>query len=183
MECRLQWFTAASAGYLTDWGEEMYQLQFGVERLCPHTDASHALYLELGLTNLDDSFQIDDTPQNIFTFVPLDIEVEIVPLTLNYKYEKPFSEKLSWYAGLGLGIAMVDLDISTPTISEGFDDTVFYGQVFTGLVYNVNESFEVFGGARYIFMDDPELTGFSSIDEKASIDGDVLLELGVRYNF
>ena len=38
--------------------------------------------------------------------------------------------------------------------SESDDDTAFYGHIFAGLVYNVSDTFEVFGGARYIFMDD-----------------------------
>lgn len=33
---------------------------------------------------------------------------------------------------------------------ESDDDTVFYGQIFTGLVYNFGPRFDIFGGIRYI---------------------------------
>ena len=36
--------------------------------------------------------------------------IEIIPITLNYKYECELSDKLNWYAGAGAGIALVDVD-------------------------------------------------------------------------
>ena len=61
-------------------------------------------------------------------------------------------------------------------LSESDDDTAFYGHIFAGLVYNVSDTIEVFGGARFIFMDDV-LGGDSPLDEE------VHYELGARYNF
>ena len=63
-----------------------------------------------------------------------------------------------------------------PPLSESDDDTAFYGHIFAGLVYNVSDTIEVFGGARFIFMDDV-LGGDSPLDEE------VHYELGARYNF
>jgi len=61
----------------------------------------------------------------------------------------------------------------------------FYSHIFAGLTYNMSESFELFGGVRYIIMDDldvpVEFTGAS--DYTAGIDGDILIELGARFNF
>lgn len=181
--CSLQWFLGASAGYLTDAEEAMYHLQFGAERVCPNSDVTHALYLELGYTELSEYFQQPGGQTTNLQFVRVDVDAEIVPLTLNYKYEKAINQTLSWYVGAGAGIAMVDLSASSAAASASFDDEVFYAQAFAGLIYNVNPQFEVFGGARYLIMDDPELTGNSTIDDTASIDGDVLLELGARYTF
>lgn len=180
--CRLQWFLGASGGYLTDAEEEMYHLQFGAEKWCP--THSHALYLEVGYTEFDEDYDFLDTSQST-AVIPgeYDLDVEIIPVTLNYKYERSFSNNLGWYIGAGAGIAFVDLDVSGSGFSEGFDDEVFYGQIFTGLTYNFSESFEIFGGVRYILMDDPDLTDFDDIDEHASIDEDFLVELGLRWNF
>ncbi|GAA5497510.1 hypothetical protein Rhal01_03706 [Rubritalea halochordaticola] len=186
-ECSLQWFLGASAGYLTDADEEMYHLQFGVEKICPNK-CSHALFLEVGFTELDDSVDFGPQVTSNLPDVPFgeyELETQIVPITLNYKYECSLTQNLNWYIGAGAGIALVDMDIDSveTSDSESFDDEVFYAQAFAGLTYNFCESFEAFGGVRYIYMDDADLTGLSEIDDKGDIDGDVLVELGLRYNF
>ncbi|GAA5497606.1 hypothetical protein Rhal01_03802 [Rubritalea halochordaticola] len=179
--CRLQWFLGASGGYLTDAEEEMYHLQFGAEKWCP--THSHALYLEVGYTEFDNDYDVEDR-QQVFPAPGLyDLDVEIIPVTLNYKYERSFSNNLGWYIGAGAGIAFVDMDLEGLSVDDSYDDEVFYAQVFTGLTYNFSESFEIFGGVRYIFMDDPDLTGNSDVDDNASIDEDLLVELGLRWNF
>jgi len=86
------------------------------------------------------------------TRLDADIDVEVIPITLNYKYENSLTNKLNWYIGAGAGIALYDAEISV-TESASQDDILFYVHVFAGLVYNVIESFEIFGGAKYIFMD------------------------------
>jgi len=176
-ECRLEWFVAASAGYLTDAEEEMYHLQFGVEKAC--SDHSHALYLEIGYTEFDYRVGSPVTAANIFG----DIDVEIIPITLNYKYQRSINQNLSWYAGVGAGIALVDQDVEYFIGDDSFDDTVFYAQAFAGLIYDFNPNFEVFLGARYIYMDDPDLSPVPAYNSGSDIDGDVLVELGARYTF
>ena len=119
-----------------------------------------------------DSVSSPGEPDPIITTTSITTDIEIIPITLNYKYECELSDKLNWYAGAGAGIALVDVDIETsvsgdnggPT-SESDDDTAFYGHIFAGLVYNVSDTIEVFGGARYIFMDDV-LGGDSPLDEE-----------------
>lgn len=172
-ECRLQWFVAASAGYLLDAEEEMYHLQFGVEKAC--VGFSHALYLEAGYTEFDDDpFNGNGRDR---------IDGDIIPITLNYKYQRSINQNLSWYLGAGAGIALVDQDVDNPMGGGSFDDTVFYAQAFAGLIYDFTPNVEVFLGARYIYMDDPDLSPNPAYNGNASIDGDVLLELGARYTF
>lgn len=182
-ECHLQWFIGASGGYLTDVEEDMYHLQFGVEKVCPDKCCTHALYLEVGYVDFDESFSLDvnDDP------IDFDLDTQIIPLTLNYKYECNLMDNFNWYIGAGAGIAFVDVDADIDngidSISDSFDDEVFYAQIFTGLVYNFSENVELFGGVRYIFMDEPDISGDSDFDERFSIDEDFLFELGLRYNF
>ena len=168
--CLWSWFAGGSVGYITgDWDEEIYTLQLGAEYKCPTSNCSHAIFLEVGYTEKDESFGFDTQ------FGGLDIETEIIPITLNYKYECAINNSLSWYIGAGAGIALVDTELSIPGDSASENETLFYAHIFAGLTYNVSESFEIFGGARYIFMDDPILDD--------SPDGDIQIELGARFNF
>lgn len=177
--CGWNWFAGASAGQLLDAEEQMYNIHFGTERSCLGDPATHAFFVELGYANIDEGFQAYGTAN-----VPVNVDAEIIPLTLNYKYERALSGAFSWYAGAGAGIAFVDADYETYGDPIGsYDDTVFYAQVFLGVVYNFSPATEVYAGARYIFMDDPSLSGISELDDQASLDGDVLVEVGLRYNF
>ena len=84
---------------------------------------------------------------------------------------------------VGAGIALVDLDASYGPASMSWDDTTFYAHVFAGIVYNFSESFEAFLGVRYLIMDDPNLTGLAPFDKNVSVDGDIQIEVGGRFNF
>lgn len=178
--CGWNWFAGGSVGTLLDFEEEMYTLHFGSEYGCQGGLDTHALFLEVGYTEGDFGFN----PQTVGTAIPFaDIDGDIIPVTLNYKYERNLGGAFNIYAGAGAGVAFVDVDASFGGPSTSFDDTVFYGHVFAGVTYNFNPSFELYAGARYIFMDDPDLTGSGILDEAFSLDGDVLIELGARYNF
>ena len=181
--CDWSWFAGGSVGVIDgdDWDEDIYTLHIGKERKCAGDKCSQAIYLEVGFTESD--FTESEGGFLEEPLITTSTDIEIIPITLNYKYECELSDKLNWYAGAGAGIALVDVDIETsvsgdnggPT-SESDDDTAFYGHIFAGLVYNVSDTIEVFGGARYIFMDDV-LGGESLLDEE------VHYELGARYNF
>mgnify|MGYP001050275175 CR=1 FL=1 len=181
--CDWSWFAGGSVGVIDgdDWDEDIYTLHIGKERKCAGDKCSQAIYLEVGFTESD--FTESEGGFSEEPLITTSTDIEIIPITLNYKYECELSDKLNWYAGAGAGIALVDVDIETsvsgdnggPT-SESDDDTAFYGHIFAGLVYNVSDTIEVFGGARYIFMDDV-LGGESLLDEE------VHYELGARYNF
>lgn len=181
--CGWEWFAGGSVGYLTDIEEAMYTLHLGSEYVCDNHDCSHAIFLEVGYVDDDASTSIQDPNSTAPLLVDLDLDASIVPLTLNYKFEKGLTQNLNWYLGAGAGVAFVDFDVDSTIGDESFDDTTFYAQAFAGIVYNFSESFESFLGARYIYMDDPDLTGIDEFDNEISLDGDVLVELGLRYNF
>lgn len=179
--CGWNWFTGASAGQLLDAEEQMYNLHFGTERGCEGDPSTHAFFLEVGYANLDEyTFRQTGRESNL---VGANVETDIIPVTLNYKYERNLSGALNFYVGAGAGVAFVDTDLNNFGSSSSYDDTVFYAQVFAGLTYNLSAAVEIYGGARYIFMDDPDFNGNTAIEDASSIDGDVLLELGLRYNF
>ncbi len=190
--CLWSWFAGGSAGYVSgDWDEEIYTLHIGTERKCQGDSCSQAFFLEVGYTEKDESdhyYGGDSTEpgtsdvQNYDAY-RIKLHAEIIPITLNYKYECALSGNLNWYLGAGAGIALVELDASDGQSSTSWDDTTFYAHIFAGIVYNVSESFEISLGVRYLIMDDPDLTGFSPLDNAVSLDGDTHVEVGARINF
>lgn len=181
------WFAGASGGYLLDFDETMYHAHFGVD--LPSRGAwQHSLFAEVGWTETDDSytFQPDGT-------AIVNSELEILPVTLNYKAERQFPNGLNLYAGAGVGFAHLDSEtnarfpagFSPRTVSRGDSDTVFAAQVFAGLGYDITEQFEVYGGARWIYLDDSDVPAAPGTPRAAvqSFDDDVLIEAGVRFNF
>ncbi len=190
--CLWSWFAGGSVGYVSgDWDEEIYALHIGTERKCQGDSCSHAFFLEVGYTEKEESDQYYDgdstqpgTPGIAsFDAYRIKLHAEIIPITLNYKYECALTGSLNWYLGAGAGIALVDLDASVGKSSTSWDDTTFYAHIFAGIVYNVSESFEITLGARYLIMDDPSLTGFSPLDNAVSLDGDAQVSVGARINF
>jgi opacity protein-like surface antigen len=194
-----QWFIGGSVGYLTDLEEAMYGLQVGMEYQTPGAQASHAIYLEVGYTQDDASYSdvpTAGTTGGISRYGSLDLD--IIPITLNYKYQAAFTDRLNGYVGLGVGVAILDSSLdwswsqavlppnNTGSGSDDDSEVVFYSQVFAGVAYDVTDSFEIFAGVRYILMDNEDLKADiknESISYEAGIDGDVLVELGMRYRF
>ena len=105
-----------------------------------------------------------------------------MPITLNVKLELQLTGNLNAYFGGGLGMARVDLSVDYGYGEVADDDWVFTAQLFAGLSYNVTQNFEVYGGARWIYLDGADLSdsgGSATLD----LDDDWLFELGLRYNF
>jgi opacity protein-like surface antigen len=191
-----RWFVGGSGGYLTEQDEGMYSLQMGAEYKNPSQRGTHAVLFEIGFTRDDANYQyISNLPGGVSESASIDLN--LVPITLNYKYEASITERLNWYAGLGLGIVVLDTSydwrwsqaLPPPNGQRGGSDDKadvrFYGNVFAGLAYEFTGSFEVFAGARYIFMDevDRSIDVSGASDYTAGIDGDVLIELGARFRF
>ena len=164
------WFVGGSAGYLIDYEEDMYTLQFGVNSPWVLSGWSVALFAEAGWTENHSALN------GVGIFAGGNPDLDLVPITFNAKFEHLISGGLSAYVGGGLGMTYLDADFNTGFGHQHKDDWVFTGQVFAGLAYHVNDNFELFGGARWIYFDDPDFNG-------VSLDDDVLLEGGIRYHF
>lgn len=126
------------------------------------------------------SFDVDDLDEALSNaFFSSRYKLRIIPVTANVKFERALTGNLNAYFGAGLGMANVDLSISSSGPgSFSDDDWVFCAQIFAGLVYNISPAFEVYGGARWMYFDDADLNGGT-----LELEDDVLLELGARYNF
>lgn len=177
------WFAGASAGYLVDFEEGMYHGHIGVD--FPTRGAyQHSLFAEVGWTETDENFTDSVTEDRVNS------ELDILPVTLNYKFERQFACGLNAYIGAGVGVAFVDYEATirnlTPVVVRNSgDDTVFAAQIFAGLGYDVTENFEVYGGARWIYLDDANTGSFAPATRPGAtaFDDDVLIEAGLRYNF
>ncbi len=172
--CEWSWIAGASIGELNDFDEAMYTLHAGKERTCPGSNHTDAFYLEVGLTSTDESMLIRGLDN------PINYDIDIIPITLNYKREYSLTSNLNYYLGAGAGVAITDIKLSSASGSNSADETSFYGHIFAGIVYDLNERFEIFGGARYIFMDG-QFPSLGSVE--TDLDGDVLFEIGARLSF
>ncbi len=188
-----QWFAGATAGYLLENDEEMYTAHIGVDLPNQLGGWDQAIYLEVGYTELDSCINNsqstvgDSLVNSVSNSISTSewggsgcLDMEIIPVTLNYKLEKQVSQSLNAYCGLGAGIAFIDAEI---TGLGSDDDTVFYAQLFGGVLYNVNSSWELYAGARVIYFEDD---GLVSDLESIGFDienTDYLVEIGTRHNF
>jgi hypothetical protein len=181
------WFIAGSAGYLVDWEEEMYHAQVGVDMPYDWGGFRPSLYLEVGFAETDAAVPIiDPTIPTAVVNTTLFSDFQFVPLTLNFKLERELVQNLHFYAGAGLGVAFTEFEafapfLAGPPLSVSEDDTVFYAQIFAGLGYDVTEHFEIFTGARWIYLDEPESLGNAA--GLATFEDDVLVEAGMRFTF
>ena len=199
-----QWFAGASIGYLFDYEEEMYNAHVGVDTPWNWGGWRSAFFLEVGYAETDDSTLINDptfdyeyndlaaTPRGSQdgpkqVSVPFASEFSMVPVTLNFKLEREIANNLNFYFGVGAGVAFTSFDgyanfarASDLYISN--DDEAFYAQVFTGVNYDVSDSFEIYSGLRWIYLDDNSVAGAPN-SGIATFDDDFLGELGVRFNF
>jgi opacity protein-like surface antigen len=183
-----EWFAGASIGYLFDYEEEMYHAHLGVDTPWNWGGWRPAFFLEVGYAETDDSVPIIDpsfTAAVITT--PFVSEFSMMPVTLNLKLEREIANNLNFYFGAGAGVAFTEFDgfanfarFADPFISA--DDEVFYAQVFAGLNYDVTDSFEIYGGARWIYLDDSDIAGVPG-SGVAGFEDDFLGEVGLRFNF
>jgi len=189
------WFAGGSVGYLTDLEQPMYSLNLGMEYKRPGASGSHSIYLQVGYAEDDASYGYHPGIAGAKS-ADASIDMHIIPITLDYKYEGTLSGHLNYYVGLGLGIAVVDTSCDwswsqalPPPYGNGNgsnDQTQvrFYGEIFAGLSYSVTDAFQIYAGARYILMDNADrYVHVNGQTYDAGINNNFLLELGLRYHF
>ena len=197
------WFVGGSGGYLLDNETDMWHGHLGVDLPWQIAGFDTALFLEVGWAQFDYSFDtggvMESTNLSTLTTPPargivtrppiysrITAEIDMVPVTLNGKLERNLFGPVNAYLGAGAGIAFFDLDVSDGMTSYSDQDVTFYAQVFAGLLVHLCPSFEVFAGARWIYVDEPE---FDIAGTSVDLDGtdfqndDILLEAGGRLNF
>jgi hypothetical protein len=139
-----------------------------------------AAYLEVGY--FDGSMDVNERFFNSFNpLLPFglnnfayDIDLDIIPVTMNFKLERPLFGPVSGYLTAGAGYAFTRTSVNGDSDNDGG----FYAQGSFGLLYNINESCEVYGGGRWLYLDNLEFgkDGFE-------LDNALAWEVGFRYNF
>ena len=104
------------------------------------------------------------------------LDLDIVPLTLNLKAERNLFGSVGAYLSGGLGYAWTNISIDGDDENGGG----FYAQAAAGLVWNVNSSVDIYGGARWVHLNDLE---FGDDDFGFELDNQLGWEIGLRYKF
>ena len=135
-----------------------------------------------GSFSLDDLDDLLDEAAN-YSVRGTSYDLDVLPITLNVKLERELTGNLNGYFGGGLGAARVDLDVDAGDFGDfSDDDWVFVAQLFAGLAYDFTEQFEIYGGVRWIYFDDADLSD-GGVGGTLELDDDFLFELGARFNF
>lgn len=155
------WYLGGGLDYMFDSEEVLYTAHLGYD-----FGTGSSVFLEGGWMGEEQE------PSFLFPFISAD--VDIVPVTVNFKQEFLFSDSFGAYIGAGLGATNVDVSAG----AFGGDEWGFTAQIFAGLVYNVSPNFEIYGGLRYLWIDEVDVAG-------ANIENldDVGAGVGIRFNF
>lgn len=124
-----------------------------------------AAFLEVGL--MDGETSINNQ---------IDVDVELIPVTANIKFERPIFNQFSAYVTAGVGYAFSDISGNGLSATDGG----FIAQATAGVLYNITEQFEAFAGVRYMFLDN---VNFGGIASQLELDNEIGWEIGLRYNF
>jgi len=162
--------------YASDFDFDLYSLHVGRDLGTQFLGIDVATYLEVAYLTGDADASIDFEGgngefSNDFELFSETLDLDILPVTLNLKLERNLVAGLAVYGTVGAGYAFSDVD-------DGERDGGFYAQASAGLLYNINESFEVYGGGRWLYL---EKVGID--DSDLELDNDFAWEAGVRYNF
>ena len=177
------WFIGGSVGYLADAQEAMYNGHIGVNTPWNVGGWNVALFGEVGYSQIKDNFQTyyGSLVGPNSSIANVDTKTDITPLTFNIKFERPIADNLHVYAGAGLGGAMVDISTSSNVglFNYSHHESVFTSQVFAGLSYKFCPAFEMYGGARWIYLNDVKIANSNF----SFSNNDCLFELGGRITF
>ncbi|MEI6674685.1 MAG: hypothetical protein WCO57_05865 [Verrucomicrobiota bacterium] len=207
--CLVTWFAGASVGYLTELEELQYNLHLGASNSCWTMGGWNvSLFGEVGYTTKEDNYS-GPVNRNLTAITPAPVlrssytvsqmgdalqaaanyygvsggyDLQVMPITLNIKFEHQLTGSLNAYFGAGLGAAWVDLELTGDGNKLSDSTWVFTSQVFGGLNYSVAPNFDIYGGARWIYYSDASLSDGGE-STKLKLGNDCLLELGLRYKF
>lgn len=185
-----EWFIGGTFGQLSDvdsnledgFGDldvadiDLNMFSFHVGRGIINTNGwDFSAYLEVaylyGDTHATDVF---DDGEDLVT-VKSDLDLDIIPVTLNFKVEHQIFGPVSAYVTGGVGYAWTKFE----TQGYSHNDGGFYAQASAGLIWNINESFEIYGGARWLHLEDLNVAENPDL----GFDDAVAWEVGVRFNF
>jgi len=156
-----------------DFDFDMYTLHVGRDLGTQVLGCDLAAYLEVGFLDGEATAYGRQTPASGLDTINLDLE--IIPVTLNLKLERPLFAGINGYLTAGVGYAFTDASFGGVNETDGG----FYAQASIGLLYNLNSQWEIFGGARWVHLSSLDFGSSSEFE----LDDDFAYEIGLRYNF
>jgi opacity protein-like surface antigen len=173
--------TRASGGYgdkygIDDFEFEMYTLHIGRDLGTQFLGCDLAAYFEVGYLDGDAEMTFRPFQSSTRGLQTAGVDIDIIPITFNLLAEREFFAGIKGYISGGIGYAFTDASFN----GESDTDGGFYAQASIGLAYDINEQWEIYGGARYIFLGDLDLG--DSLDG-AELDDSIGYEIGLRYSF
>lgn len=162
---------------IDDFDFEMYTLHVGRDLGAQVLGCDLAAYLEVGYLDGDATLGLYESS---LTGPVLDgttgVDIDIIPITLNLKAERILIGSIKGYISGGLGYAFTN----TKFFGNDDNDGGFFAQASMGLAYDVNDNWEIYGGARYLWLDQLDL---GDTFNGAELDNSVGYEVGLRYSF
>ena len=159
---------------IDDFEFDMYTLHIGQDLGTQVLGCDLSAYLEVGYITGDADLILADFDSLGIFFLREGIDIDIIPITINLKAERMFFAGIKGYITAGVGYAFTKAD----TAFGDEDDGGFYAQAQIGLAYDINEQWEIYGGARWLYLSDLEF----GVDE-VELDDAVAYEIGLRYSF
>jgi opacity protein-like surface antigen len=167
----IQWFAGASAVYLFDYEEVLYTGNVGVKSPWSPLGFATSFFIEGGFLEQDND-GLDNLGLGVSGNIGIDVDLKVVPVTANVKFEKALNDHFGLYLGGGVGAAHSELTASSVDFSDS--EWVFTAQVFAGVNFRINDHAEIYTGARWVYFDDAD---------EYSLDDDFGAELGFRWHF
>jgi opacity protein-like surface antigen len=165
-----QWFAGASAVYLFDYEEVLYTANAGWKSQWSPLGFATSFFIEGGFMEQDNDGE-DNLGIDGIAGSDLDVDLKIVPITANVKFEKAFNENIGLYLGGGIGSAHSKIS----SVGIGSDsEWVLTAQVFAGVNFRINDHSEIYTGARWVYFDDADAY---------QLDDDFGAEVGYRFHF
>lgn len=161
---------------IDDFEFEMYTLHVGRDLGTQFLGCDLAAYLEVGYLDGDASMSYYDFDSFGTYSGTAGVDIDIIPITLNLLIERTLFAGIKGYISGGIGYAFTD----SKFLGKSDNDGGFFAQASMGLAYDVNDNWEIYGGARYLFLGDLDLGGNLN---GAELDDSVGYEIGLRYSF
>lgn len=158
---------------IEDFEFDMYTLHVGRDLGTQFLGCDLAAYLEVGFITGDAKL----TYARGFSSSPFQtarMDMDLIPVTINLKAERLLFGAIKGYITAGVGYAFTDVSY----LGESESDGGFYAQAQIGLAYDINEQWEIYGGARWIYLNELDF----GIDD-VKLDDPIAYEIGLRYHF
>jgi len=105
----------------------------------------------------------------------VDVDLDYHLFTANFSASYTYNNLVWIELGAGIGAATTTLS----ALGVDFDETVFVGQVFANIGFDINEQFQLYAGLKYIYTGDAEVVSGVEVDGLS----DLAVQAGLRISF